>query len=170
MDRRDLLGIATAAACCSLLPRSAISEQKTLRDQLIGSWTLLSWEQTRPDGSKFQSFGANPRGIQVFGPDGRFVLMFARGDLPKIAAGDRAKATPEEAKTIIVGSIAYFGTYDVDDATKTITLGLESSTFPNQLGTQQTRVISSLTPTELRYENPTSTSGGQLEVVFKRAK
>src|SRR6516164_8090546 len=67
------------------LPNSAISQQWSIKDQLVGTWTLASWEHALPNGSKVQSYGTNPKGIVVFDAKGRFFLMFARPDLPKIA-------------------------------------------------------------------------------------
>jgi hypothetical protein len=63
--------------------------------------------------------------------------MFARPDLPKLASIDPTNPTPEEAKAITVGSVAYFGTYTVDEPTKTISLKIESISLPNQLGIDQ---------------------------------
>jgi hypothetical protein len=80
------------------------------------------------------------------------------------------KATLQEAKTITDGAIAYYGTYSVDEGSKTITLNIESTTFPNQLGRPQKRVINSLTGDELKYSNPTATAGGQIQITMKRAK
>jgi hypothetical protein len=37
--------------------QSAAGQQRALKEQLAGTWTLVSWEQTNPDGSKFQQFG-----------------------------------------------------------------------------------------------------------------
>ena len=92
------------------LPNSAISQQWSLKDQLVGTWTLASWEHVLPNGSKVQSYGTNPKGIVVFDAKGRFFLMFAHPDLPKIASNAPATATSEEAKDLLAGSIAYFGT------------------------------------------------------------
>ena len=65
------LGImcAVAAFAVALLPGSAVSQQKSLKDQIVGSWTLVSWEQTRADGSKNQRFGASPKGINTYDAD-----------------------------------------------------------------------------------------------------
>lgn len=46
---------------------------------------------------KRRPFGAGPKGIIIFTADGHFALFQSRADVPKIAANDRAKATPEEA-------------------------------------------------------------------------
>ena len=152
--------IAVSAFAVAALAASGLSaQQKSLNDQLIGTWNLVSWEQTRPDGSKSQRFGANPKGVQVFDANGRFYLMMARPDLPKFAASDPMKATPEEATQIVQGSLAYFGTYTVNEGDKTINLRMESSTFPNQVGGEQQRVIESLSGDELRYATTRSISG-----------
>jgi len=50
---------------------------------------------------------------------------------PKIAANDRAKATPEEAQAIVASTIAYYGTYSIDEASKVMSVKLEASTFAN---------------------------------------
>jgi Lipocalin-like domain len=143
----------------------------SIKDQLVGTWTLVSWEQAQKDGTKQQDFGANPKGIASFDRNGRFFVMFARPDLPKIASTDRTKETPQEAQAINVGSIAYFGTYTVDEPSKALVFKIEASTFPNQVGAQQQRIITSLTPDELKYTNMTVIGGGSpIETAFKRAK
>ncbi|HEX2473639.1 MAG TPA: lipocalin-like domain-containing protein [Lacipirellulaceae bacterium] len=171
MNRRNIFGLSVITALgLVLLPSSALAQQKSLKDQLVGTWTLVSWERVNPDGSKLQAFGANPKGISVFDPSGRFALIIHRADLPKLAANDRAKGTADENKAVVQGSIAYFGTYSIDEAGKTINLKLESSSFPNQLGTAaHKRVITSLTADELKYTNPTATAGGQIHQAWKRA-
>ena len=104
MNRRSVLMMLGLTA----LPNSAISQQWSIKDQLVGTWTLASWEHALPNGSKVQSYGTNPKGIVVFDAKGRFFLMFARPDLPKIASDAPATATSEEAKDLLAGSIAYF--------------------------------------------------------------
>jgi hypothetical protein len=78
--------------------------------------------------------------------------------------------TPDEAKAIVSGAIGLVGTYTVEDASKTITLRVEGSSFPNQMGSDQKRVITSLTADELKFQNPTAITGGAIYYVFRRAK
>src|SRR5262245_64929348 len=63
---------------------SVLSQEKSLKEQLIGTWTLVSWDGTRPDGSKYRDFGDSPKGINTFDANGRFSAIFLRPDLPKI--------------------------------------------------------------------------------------
>jgi hypothetical protein len=148
----------------------AVAQQKSIGDQLVGTWTVASWDQVRADGSKIQRFGANPKGINVFDANGRFVVMFANPDLPKIASRDPLKTTPEENKAIMQGTIAYYGTYSVSEPDKIVTFRVEASTFPNQVGAEQKRKVTELTGDHLKYENTTVLSGGQIYVVLNRAK
>jgi Lipocalin-like domain len=171
MNRRNILSLsATAALGLALLPVSAIAQQKSLKEQLVGTWTLVSWEQVHKDGTKGQDFGPNPKGITSFDTSGHFFVMFAKPELPKIAS-DRTKVTPQEAQAINVGSIAYFGTYTVDEPNKTVMLTIESSTFPNQLGISSKRIVTSLTADELKLTNATVVGGdGQINTAYRRAK
>ena len=38
-----------------------VSERKSLKDRLVGTWALVSWEQKKGDGSKVHRYGANRR-------------------------------------------------------------------------------------------------------------
>ena len=160
MNRRNILGLSVITAFgIALLPGNAVSQGKSLKDQLVGTWTVVSWEQDVPNGPKFQRFGANPKGYTIFDANGRFFIMFARPDLPKIASNNPSTATPEEAKAIVSGSISYYGSYTVDEAAKIISFRVEASSFPNQLGIEGKRAITSLTATELKHTNTTVVGG-----------
>src|SRR5262245_15014184 len=107
MYRRKIISISAITALgLILLPGNTVAQQKSLKEQLAGTWTLASWEQVFKDGTKRQDFGTNPKGVAGFESNGHFFVMFARPDLPKVASNDRTKMTPQEAQAITVGSIA----------------------------------------------------------------
>jgi hypothetical protein len=168
MDRRSILTFGAAAAL-DLLPRAAAAQQKTLKEQIVGTWTLVSWVLTRPDGTKNYRFGNNPKGVNMFSPNGRYSLIIMQPDLPKLASNDAMKPTADEAEAIVRGSIAYFGTYEVDEASKTLSMQIDGTTLANQLGLPQQRNIDSISPEEMRYSNATAVGGGKIEVVWRRA-
>lgn len=171
MNRRSAISLSAMTALgLALLSGSTFAQQKSLREQLVGTWTLVSWEQKKKDGSKLQRFGVNPKGVSFFDANGHFFIMFARPDLPKIASNNASTMTPEEAKAIASGSIAYFGTYTVDETSKVMTLRVESSSRPNQVGVDQKRTITSLTADELEYTNTTAITGDNINLAFRRAK
>ena len=137
---------------------------------IVGTWTLVSVTSEMDDGKKGEPFGPSPKGIMIFTSDGHFSLFQSRAEIPKIAANDRVKATPEEAQAIVASSIAYYGTYTIDEATKVMTVNLATSTFANVAAVlNQKRIITVLTADELKFDNPRTPSGVTLRTAWKRA-
>jgi len=161
---------AVAALTLALLPSGASSQQKSLKDQLVGSWTLVSSTQTTKEGVKSDRWGPNPRGRAIFEADGRYTFMIFRSDIPKFTSANLNEVTPAEAKAAIQGMTANYGTWSIDEATKTLTTNIEGSSSPNLTRGTQKRVISSLTAGELKYTNPASQIGTVDDVVWKRTK
>ena len=149
----------------------AVAQQKSMKEQLVGTWTLVSAASVSSDGSKVEVFGSNPKGTLIYTSDGHFALVQMRADLPKLAANNRAQGTQDENKAVVQGSIAYFGTYSVNEVEKVVALQLEGSTFANLLGgSEQKRIVTSLSADDLKFANPRTPSGATLEVGWKRAK
>ena len=140
---------------------------QTAKD-LAGTWTLVS-TVTEQSGNKTDPYGPHPKGILTVDANGRYVIAFARADLPKVASNNRTTATPEENKAIVGGSLTHFGTLSVNAADKTFTFKIETATFPNWDGTEQKRVFT-VTGDELQYTVPAASGGGTATVVWKRTK
>jgi len=140
---------------------------QTVKD-LAGTWTLVS-SVTEQGGTKTDTYGPHPKGILMVDANGRYVITFARADLPKVASNNRTTATPEENKAIVGGSLTHFGTIAVNAADKTITFKIETATFPNWDGTEQKRPFT-LTGDELQWTVPAASGGGTGTTVWKRAK
>jgi len=166
MNRRNILSASAMTALgLALSPGSAVSQEKSLKEQLVGTWTLVSSISVRPDGTK-----TDRPNILIYTTDGHFALVDVRADLPKLAGNDRARASAEEAQVVVAGSIAYYGTYSLNETDKILTANVEGSTFANMVGGGgQERIITSLTADELKFTNPRP-SGVILEFVWKRAK
>jgi len=135
---------------------------------LVGTWTLVS-AINEHGGNKTDTYGPHPKGLLTVDANGRYVLVIARADLPKVASSNRTRATPEENKAIVQGSVAHFGTVSVNAADKTITFKIETSLFPKWDGTEQQRPFT-ITGDELTYTVPSASGGGTATVVWKRAK
>lgn len=161
-------------ACALLalvLSGSAAAQGKSLKEQIVGTWEFIVAEVTAPDGRKSYPFGETPKGLLVFTPDGRFAQIHVASDVPKIASNNRLTGTPEEYQAIMRRSLSVFGSYTVDEAKKTVTFNIISSTFPNWQGEAQTRTIDRLTPEEFVNTNPNVAGGrGSASNFYKRAK
>jgi hypothetical protein len=91
MDQRNTLGLAVIGALglsLSLLPGSAIAQQKSLKEQLIGTWTIVQCDVVNSDGTKGRPLvmGSNPVGQFIFTDNGRFSFQVA-AEIPKFASG-----------------------------------------------------------------------------------
>jgi hypothetical protein len=115
------------------------SQQQSVKQQLIGSWTFVVTAAHRKDGTKADVFGPNPNGVLIFNPDGHFALINTRPGRVKYASSNRLQGTPEEFRETVLGSIAYFGTYSVDETKNQFVLKVKGSTFPDYEGGEQVR-------------------------------
>jgi hypothetical protein len=112
----------------ALLPSSVVAQEKSLKDQLVGTWIFVSAQDVKPDGTKVDPWGPNPKGAAMYDAKGRFTFMIMRSDLPKFASNNRAQATAEEGKAVAQGMIAFYGTYTVKDGV--LTTRIEGSSYP----------------------------------------
>lgn len=155
MDRRRvLLGVLGALIVAVPVGSPALAQQKPIREQLIGTWKFSSSIDVRKNGRKVNRWGANPNGIFIFDASGHYAQMIMRSDTRAFGA-----------KTV-----ASFGTYTVNEASKTIITHMEGSSIPSFIGSDEKRVILSLTADELKYHNPMTSAGTSVVAVWKRAK
>jgi hypothetical protein len=161
----------SAAAVLGLIWASgpAMGQPKPLKDQLVGAWSLLLADNVLPEGNR-PTYGPNPHGIVIFDASGHYALELARSNNPKIAANNRAQGTAEENKAIAAGTLAHFGTYTVDEAGKTLTFHIQSSSFPNWEGTVQNRPFTLASPDDLKWVTPQGSAGGTVELYWRRIK
>jgi hypothetical protein len=159
-----------AALALVLAVAPAGAQQKSLREQIVGSWNFVVAEVVAPDGKKSFPFGETPTGILIFTAGGQFAQIHVAGDVPKLASNNRLTGTPEEYATIMRRSISLFGTYSVNEEKKTVTYKIVSSTYPNFAGEAQERTIDKLTAGEFINTNPNVAGGrGRATNIYKRA-
>jgi len=172
MNRRNILSLSAMTAFgLALLPGSAVAQQKTLKDQLVGAWTLVSNQTTAPDGTKLQSFfGTDPKGILIFDASGRYAAVTGRPGRPKLKpSANLRKDTPAaEFGEAARAFAANFGTWSVNEADKTLIRKFQIALIPNN-DSNETKASVSLAGDELRL-TITPAAGGKNETVFRRAK
>ena len=106
MNRGSIVSIfATTALGLALLPGSAGGQQKSLKEQLVGVWTLVSNENTLLDGTKRQLFGPDPRGILIIDASGRYAQIQVRPDRPKFKVNNRLEGTAEENRAVVHATV-----------------------------------------------------------------
>jgi hypothetical protein len=152
----------------AFLSGSAVGQQKSLTEQLIGTWTLSSFYRECPNGNRSNIMGPNPQGLRIFQSDGRMSNFVMRSDLPKFASNKPEEGTADEYRAVVHGTfLSFYGRYSVDEARSTVTYHIEQSMFPNANGTDQTRSVT-ISGRELR--NVASIGPCTGVMVWKRAE
>ena len=161
-DYRDLAGMTIDA----INPRGQF---KFCLVTFVGSEDAIAWIG-KPD-------GAIPMNCRIVGCVELFALVavaqYRPGSIvlaPANAPRVMNDVTPEESKIALQGMTANFGTWSIDEGTKTLTTNIEAASSPNLIGGTQKRIITSLTADELKYTNPASQIGTVDDVVWKRSK
>jgi hypothetical protein len=147
---------ALAALVVLAAPTSTAASEaarKSLKEKLVGTWFFVSSTNTRKDGSTYDRWGPNPKGILMFDADGRYSQIIMR------------------AETSLFGpkTIFSFGTFTIDEAKSTIVTEIEGGSLSKLNGTQQRRIVKVLTADELRYVNLDGFSGAVIDAVWRRA-
>jgi hypothetical protein len=115
---------------------------KSLRDRLLGAWSLVSYEERPVDGSPpFFPMGASPKGIIMYTHDGFMSAQLSKPNRKPFASGDWFKASDAEFKDESTGYIAYTGPFRVDEEKQQLSHSMFISLFPNWIGQTQPRVV-----------------------------
>jgi hypothetical protein len=118
------------------------SDPTSLREELVGAWTLVSWVQTDiTTGEEFLPMGDSPLGFILYTHDGYMSAQLATPDRAKFADGDMNRGTLEEYTVAGKSYLAYSGPYHVDEARRTVEHGMAISLFPNWTGDRQLRIV-----------------------------
>ena len=148
----------------SLVVLGAPPSPPTLRDQLQGTWRIVSYERREnAEEAWSKRFGDGPKGYIMYDGTGHMMVEFEKmPPPPKFASGDDWTPSPDEARAAYLGYIAYFGTYTVDEAAHAVTHHVEGSLNPSYFGTDQLR------PATLDGKRLTLSDGRTFRVVWER--
>jgi hypothetical protein len=144
-------GIVTCLASLMILAPASIATMsvaqtpsKSLKDQLVGHWQLVSVDvnDTKP-------YGGNPRGSMFLDAGGHYSVVV-------ISAGS-------------VRDISYFGTYTVNDADNSMTMHIDAGSLANAAGRDEKRFVT-FSGDELTVANQKSAGPlGSLKLTWKQA-
>lgn len=114
--------------------------QRSLREQLIGHWRLVSLAALNGNDIDYP-MGQDLEGVITYESAGHMATQIMRHLRPSFVSGDMGGGTSEELAAAVTGYSAYFGTYSVDEAAGVVTHHVKGSLFPNWVGTDQRRSI-----------------------------
>jgi hypothetical protein len=133
MNRRHAIG---------LIGLSAIAYgQSASHSRLIGVWKLRSCKRTYEDGRTEYPFGEKPVGRIEYDKEGRMSALLMRpGRRSTLPPGmELDKANVDELRDAVTGFVAYFGTFEVEEATQSVIHHVEASLSPSWVGTDLKR-------------------------------
>ena len=148
---RFILFMVLGAACLGVVPAAAHGQ--SLKEQLLGTWTLVSWTQVVGDVEEPGLLGRDAVGQIMFAPDGYMCFNVMRRTRVNLGGQGPQGATPEEKATAYDGYVGYCGRYDVSEEERSVVFRLELSSYPNWTGTTQKR-FAEVTGTRLRIKTP----------------
>lgn len=141
MRRFACLTVLTAVALSGPAGSQTPSSLPNLdRAALIGTWRLVSIVTIRPNGEAITEWmGSQPTGMIAYLPSGYMSVQFMRDPRPRFAGTTWAGATATEKLAAIDGYYAYFGAYEIDVASRTVTHIVHASLRPNEVGLRYQR-------------------------------
>lgn len=122
-----------------LLSAAVLAQSAPTVGQLIGTWQIVSIEDTLNDGKVGPSaqFGPHPKGFLMYEPDGHMCATLVNGDRP--AWKDQAKPTDAEKIAYYDTFISYCGSFKLDSASSTVTHYPSVAWSPQYVGSNQPR-------------------------------
>jgi lipocalin-like protein len=148
---------------------AATTSSNGFQSSVIGSWEAVSLTNIN-GGVRQEPMGSGLKGRLSLDSKGYFSIILMRADLPQLASNNRLVQTPEESKTIATGLLYYYGRYSIDNATRTLTINIEGSSFPNWNGVTQQRVLELEGDRLLMKNQTTAVGGGSSELVWHRLR
>jgi hypothetical protein len=155
MTRRALLnGIFVAGLMIGGIASARADGLSTLE----GSWLLEQAYEIRADGTRTTNYGEHPKGLLFVDHAGRYSIQIFKAGRPPFASGDKARGTPEEYSTDLIGISTHIGRVTIDQARHQLFFDVDAASFPNWEGKRQVRDFT-YEHGLLSYAVPASASG-----------
>ena len=138
----------TVVSALSLAPFAhAASRSGAERKKFIGVWKLVSGvAKHEVTGAVRYPWGKNPVGRLSYDEAGRVYAQLMNPDRRSVGgAANRGSASAiesvstEDMREMLTGFNAYFGTFDIDEPSKTVIHHLQSALIPSWVGSDQRR-------------------------------
>jgi hypothetical protein len=137
-----MLSLVILLLSSAIAPSLAQSPAKSIKDQLVGHWQLVS---VTVNGN--MPYGANPQGSMFLDAEGHYAII--------VVSDGKAR------------SISYFGTYTVNDADNSMTLHVDASSRARGDGHDQKRMVTFNGDELIQQTPPSSSTVGSIKLIWK---
>lgn len=111
---------------------------KSIKEEIIGTWKLVSWVYHDESGKTIDYLGKNAVGILMYDRNGYMNAQLMKADRAAFASDSISGGTPDEALGAFNSYLAYFGKYEEGEPGEVIHT-VEGSLFPNWMGNKEIR-------------------------------
>jgi hypothetical protein len=149
-------------ASLTLAPISTCAQQ-TLKDRIVGTWKIVSWETVRPDGQVINVWmGPHPTGLIIYQPNGYMAVQIMADPRPTFAQlPSTTPSSSDEFRNAFFGYYAYWGTYTVGAAGNSVIHNVQGSERPHEVGRTYERLVL-MEGTSIVLTTPTYKAGAGL--------
>jgi hypothetical protein len=134
--------VLVAMVILASLQASSVTMRAQADNPFVGTWKLISIETRGPDGAIAPGpnpvGGVNPTGTVMYDAAGNVSLQIMPSGRPA-SLNILQPLSPEQAKEALFGYIAYYGTYTLDQRTRTMHIHFDGSLNPSMVGTNGER-------------------------------
>jgi hypothetical protein len=102
--------------------------------RFIGAWRLVVFEEEGPDGELVYPYGKDATGLLIYDSSGRMSVQIMSRDRAPLSTADWQSLPAEELKKAIEGFTAFFGSYEVDEASGIVIHRVEGHVLPESVG------------------------------------
>lgn len=134
-------------------------EHRSVRDRIVGSWTLVEFSMTSTEGDIHYSLGPQARGLILYTSDGFMSAQLMNPDRPRYRSGRVQGGAPHELSAAAAGYLAYSGRYRIDEAESVVYHEMSVALIPNWVGQEWPRWVRfdgdlmTLTAEELAFDD-----------------
>jgi len=139
LHRGAALALALLLAAPGAAAEAVTAKATAAAKALTGTWRLVRYENTLPDGKVEMPFGANPKGYFTYDPTGHLSIHIMRNPpVAPFASGD-TKGSDAEVRNAYDGYAGYFGTWRINPEATAVIHVVEGALRPSYTGTEQFR-------------------------------
>ncbi|MGS2737759.1 lipocalin-like domain-containing protein [Sinomicrobium sp. M5D2P17] len=111
-----------------------------IKEEIVGTWKLLSWVYYDNDNKPVHYFGESVEGILMYDKSGLMNAQLMRPERPLFNSTSINSGTQEEIRMAFDGYLAYYGKYE-ETRPGEIVHTVEGSLLPNWIGSKQVRYV-----------------------------
>jgi hypothetical protein len=132
--------IALTFCAAAVILRGQSSE--SLRNQLVGTWRFVSSTQRLADGTTRPDPQTGPKGLGylIYTKSGQVCVVVGNSERPRWSSPQAP--TDAEARNALDGLTAYAGTFQVNQAERSVVHHIEIDRVPNSVGAERKRFCS----------------------------